>query len=304
MARLGQYYLVDMVSRGIDFRLDWHRRSQEYIFGGPSADIGEDANTPDDPHGQNKKTFLAQSFHGGRRHLQSLARKGLVIVSEIGRPTVFITVTCNQYWPEIQEALLPSQTAFDRPDIVNRVFKARLDKFLKLIRSGRYFDEKDNNGNVIRRKVIYEMRCIEYQHRGMPHCHIVMKLSNSPDLTDRPACSAWCDRHLSACLPEMSADSTEDDIRYNSKVAGHMRHTCSSGVNGCLDENGHCSKGFNDTIIRESTIFDERGKPHYKRNNDNDLNIAPHNRQMLLDWDGHCYVDFAGSSYSVLYLYK
>jgi hypothetical protein len=58
------------------------------------------------------KTFLSQSFHGryklqknlsfyfqkhfcvliSRRHLRRLAMNGLAIVSEMGRPTIFLTV--------------------------------------------------------------------------------------------------------------------------------------------------------------------------------------------------------------------
>ena len=33
MSRLGQTYLVDNVSRAIDFRLAWHKNHQEDVFG-------------------------------------------------------------------------------------------------------------------------------------------------------------------------------------------------------------------------------------------------------------------------------
>ena len=32
--------------------------------------------------------------------------------------------------------------------------------------------------------------------------------------------------------------------------------------------------------------------------------IVPHNRNILLDWDAHINVEFAGTSFTVLYLYK
>jgi hypothetical protein len=34
------------------------------------------------------------------------------------------------------------------------------------------------------------------------------------------------------------------------------------------------------------------------------LKVVPHNREVLLDWDGHINVEYAGTSYTVLYLYK
>ena len=56
--------------------------------------------------------------------------------------------------------LLPGQTAFDRPDIVTRVFHQRLEAFLSNLRAGKYFGAH---------KVVYIIRVIEYQHRGKSH---------------------------------------------------------------------------------------------------------------------------------------
>jgi len=53
--------------------------------------------------------------------------------------------------------LLPGQTAFDRPDIVTRVFHQRLDAFLANLRAGKYFGDH---------RIVYIIRVIEYQHRG------------------------------------------------------------------------------------------------------------------------------------------
>jgi hypothetical protein len=159
----GQTYFVDQVSRAIDFRLDWHRRNKNLIFGIPKS--------VDD----SRKTFLSSSFHGSHRHLKKLAQEGLCVVSEYGNPTLFITVTCNHKWPEIQERLLPGQTAFDRPDIVDQVFHQRLQAFLANIRKGVYFGGRvDDDGKFMKgnHEVVYLMHVIEYQHRGLPHAHI------------------------------------------------------------------------------------------------------------------------------------
>lgn len=120
-----------------------------------------------------KKTYLPSSVFGSPRHLRKLARNALAIVSELGKPTFFITLTCNPNWPEITTQLLLGQTAFDRPDIVCMVFKAKLTVFLTNLRNGHYFGYDH--------KVVYLMHVIEYQHRGLPHAHITVKLSNVPD---------------------------------------------------------------------------------------------------------------------------
>jgi hypothetical protein len=41
-ARLSQYYAVESVSRAIDYRLQWHRKNQSYIFGEEPRNLNED----------------------------------------------------------------------------------------------------------------------------------------------------------------------------------------------------------------------------------------------------------------------
>jgi hypothetical protein len=180
----GQTYFVDQVSRARDFRLDWHRRNKNLIFGvSKSVYDSRKKNEDDGDHGNetSNRTFLSSSFHGSHRHLKKLAQEGLCVISEYGNPTLFITVTCNHKWPEIQERLLPGQTAFDRPDIVDQVFHQRLQAFLANIRKGVYFGGRvDDDGKFVKgnHEVVYLMHVIEYQRRGLPHAHIVVKLSN------------------------------------------------------------------------------------------------------------------------------
>ena len=50
----------------------------------------------------------------------------MAIAARFGNATLFITFTANPNWPEIRAALL-SRHPEDRPDIVARVFKLKLD---------------------------------------------------------------------------------------------------------------------------------------------------------------------------------
>jgi hypothetical protein len=105
--------------------------------------------------------------------LSALAKKGLVLVSENGCPHVFLILTCNLEWPEIQSQLINGQTAFDCPDVTVPVFKSRLDKFKTNIRNGKYFKSHE---------VIYIIHVIEYQYHGFPHAHMVFGLDNAHDI--------------------------------------------------------------------------------------------------------------------------
>ncbi len=70
---------------------------------------------------------LPSSFLGGPRHMHQLYQDAMAIVRKLGKPDLFITITCNPKWREIQEQLLPGQAALDRPDLVDRVFKLKVD---------------------------------------------------------------------------------------------------------------------------------------------------------------------------------
>ncbi len=109
-------------------------------------------------------SYLSDSVHGSQRHLSALAKNALLLVSEYGCPHVFLTLTCNPKWLEIQSQLINGQTAVDRPDVTVPVFKSRLDKFKTNIRNGKYFKS---------REVIYIIHVIEYQYPGLPHAHMV-----------------------------------------------------------------------------------------------------------------------------------
>jgi hypothetical protein len=49
-----------------------------------------------------RESYLPDSVHGSQRHLSALAKNALVLVSEYGCLQVFLTLTCNPEWPEIQ----------------------------------------------------------------------------------------------------------------------------------------------------------------------------------------------------------
>ncbi|XP_074374192.1 uncharacterized protein LOC141714577 [Apium graveolens] len=68
-------------------------------------------------------------------------KDSLAICRVIGHPPLFLTMTCNLKWPEIQEMLklLPNIDPVDASDIVSRVFKLNLDQLLYLIKKNNYF---------------------------------------------------------------------------------------------------------------------------------------------------------------------
>jgi hypothetical protein len=73
-----------------------------------------------------KRTVLSKDFPGSDRDVHSRFMDAMALVARYGRPDFFVTMTCNPYWPKIIDQLLPGQTPQDRPDVVARVYHAKL----------------------------------------------------------------------------------------------------------------------------------------------------------------------------------
>jgi hypothetical protein len=66
----------------------------------------------------------------------------MAICSWAGYPDLFITFTCNHKWPEVVDFLTAHRlTPADRPDLVSRLFKIKLDQLLKDIKKGHIFGQ-------------------------------------------------------------------------------------------------------------------------------------------------------------------
>ena len=85
----------------------------------------------------------------------------MAIVMNYSKPDLFITFTCNKYWKEIEDHLLPGQTPDDRPDIVCRVFNLKIKQLINDLVYNKVF------GNVTA-----WMYTVEFQKRDTPHIHL------------------------------------------------------------------------------------------------------------------------------------
>jgi hypothetical protein len=130
-----------------------------------------------------KRIVLPRTFQGGDRDMQQRFLNAMAIVQRLGKPDYFITMTCNPYWEEITNNLLPGQTPQDRPELVTRVYRAKLRDMKDLLIKKAYFGQVTGYVHVT-----------EFQKRGLPHEHIllIMNLDNkltSPDAYDKVICA-------------------------------------------------------------------------------------------------------------------
>ena len=52
----------------------------------------------------------------------------MTLVKRFGKPDIFLTMTCNPNWYEIKQELQTYEKAQNRPDLITRIFRAKLEE--------------------------------------------------------------------------------------------------------------------------------------------------------------------------------
>ncbi|XP_074304947.1 uncharacterized protein LOC141639801 [Silene latifolia] len=184
----------------------------------------------------------------------------------------------------------------DRPDILSRVFKIKLEELMIDLKERHIF------GRV--RAVVYT---IEFQKRGLPHAHILLFLHREDKFPE----AADIDKIISAEIP----NPVENPVLH-AVVCTHMIHgTCGTAKprSPCM-VGSTCSKHFPKKCTERTTIGED-GYPIYKRSKtgptiykdrvalDNG-SVVPYNPYLLLKYRAHINVEWCNQSKAIKYLFK
>ncbi|PIA65100.1 hypothetical protein AQUCO_00100527v1 [Aquilegia coerulea] len=101
--------------------LGCQERTVFYSYSG-LTDIVTNGHNPNDI---GKKFILPSTHLGSPRHMYEIYQDSMAITRYYKHPDIFMTVTANPKWPEIQNKFKPGQAALDRPDLVARVFELK-----------------------------------------------------------------------------------------------------------------------------------------------------------------------------------
>ena len=162
--KLSQQYVTDMYAKIHQYELNFLRNNQDTL----RADLYcclHVALQHDDVKNTGRKVVTPASHPGSPRWMNQRFHDAMAIVRKYGKPDYFITFTCNPQWPEIQESLFPGQSAHDRQTVISRVFRMKLKELKHDLYKNNYLG-----------KPIAHMSTIEFQKRGLPHCHLLIIL--------------------------------------------------------------------------------------------------------------------------------
>ncbi|KAK9058181.1 hypothetical protein SSX86_023021 [Deinandra increscens subsp. villosa] len=126
--RLLQQFVVDVYIKIETSRLQFYELNQAKIRADLYQGIVDCVNVGEvNPNRVGRRIVLPASFIGGPRDMRRRFLDAMTIVQDDGKPDLFLTMTCNPGWPEITDNLKAGQTAQDRPELVSRVFRAKLE---------------------------------------------------------------------------------------------------------------------------------------------------------------------------------
>jgi hypothetical protein len=177
---------LDSFCRTQEQSFKWIRNNQSKLlrYSPPDTERGDGATAASSTQ---QSVHLPSSVSGSRQHLSNKTADGLAVAARCGKPALFVTVTTNSAWAEIRRRLPRGASPFDYPDLVCRVFHSKMVALKARMLSGSIWGpctvEVDGSGNASWSYKIkgahgngYLISVIEFQQRGMPHAHIVMKV--------------------------------------------------------------------------------------------------------------------------------
>ncbi|XP_056688081.1 uncharacterized protein [Spinacia oleracea] len=281
-------------------RLDFFRRNKDTIRADLYQGILDTVESGENSAANvGHRVVLPPTFIGGPRDLKKRYLNAMSLVHLYGKPDLFVTMTCNPAWPEIKQELSVGEDVQNRPDLVSRIFRAKLLALKKQIMQKHVFGE-----------VAALIYVVEFQKRGLPHAHFLIILK--PDFKIKTP--ADYDKFVYAEIPSL------DNPSLRKITLKHMMHDPCGQLNPqcpCMKRKGNkvrCKSGYPKQFCTETTNNTD-GFPLYKRsdtgetvsirraNLDNRW-VIPYNPYLSSLFDCHINVEVCSSIQAVKYLYK
>ncbi|SGY19866.1 BQ5605_C017g08357 [Microbotryum silenes-dioicae] len=282
--RLFQKFVADAWAMTEQERLYWMRANQKKLRAEEYLSLQASLAEGLDPAQIGKRVILPSSHTGSPRQMIQLYQDAMAIVRVFRAPDIFITMTCNPAWSEIVNALLPGQTASDRPDIVRRVFHGKLKALLAVLGVG--------CAPGVFGKVIAYVYVVKFQKRGLPHAHILLIM----DPEDKLRTNNNYDKIVTAEIPDRDKFPALFETITNSMLHRRCNRPCN---HTCHDKHGKCTKQFPKRLQPRTTSKDGVQEEVYT-----DANVVPTNPFLASKYNCHVNVEIASGVAAIKYLYK
>lgn len=296
--KLFQQYIVDSYVKVEGSRLAFVRAHQQELRADSYKGLMDFLNSDAEQRGAvgGIPVVLPSSYIGSPRNMLQNYQDAMAIVARLGKPDLFLTITCNPKWIEITSQLKPYERVEHRPDLVSRVFHLKLQALLD-----------DLLKKHVLGVVIGYVCVIEFQKRGLPHAHMLLILSNE----DKLRSVEDVDSLICAEIPDKETDPQLFEVIQECMVHGPCGTINPNSP--CMQEQ-KCIKNY-PKDFQEETNLNVNGYPMYRRR-DNGATmtvrsftidnrwIVPYCRFLSRKYRSHINLEHCSSIKSVKYLYK
>ena len=239
---------------------------------------------------------MPSSFVGSAPWYRALYHDAMALPAHFGRPDIFLTMTCNPRWAEIQDNLPAGADPLDHSDLVARVFYAKWMALLHDITHEHIFGE-----------VLAFCWRIEWQFRGWPHVHAMLILR-------RKLLSAHqIDGVVSAEIPDPTMHPELYQVVREFMVHGPYCGDIRPAPRCCQNEAGTCRHRFPKSH-QPVTVICSNQFPLYRRRQlftavvrgqtISDAWVAPYNGLLLLRYRCHICIEICTHLKVTKYCYK
>ena len=299
--RLLQQYSVDMWASAEQNRLRYHAMHQRELRASLYSGL-QDATQPGDDsinlQNLGQKIVLASSYTGGPRHMQQRYQDAMAIARYFHTVDIFLTMTANPHWKEIEDELYPWQSPYDRPDLVARVFEMKKKALVEDIKKNGIFG-----------RAVAFVYTIEFQKRGLPHMHLLIFLEQPFKLLT----AQEIDSAISAEWP----DPDTQPLLFETVKTCMVHGPCGTmnPRSPCMNRTSKKCEKFYPKPFQRSTTLGEDGYPLYRRRDDGrayDVGrhkvdnswIVPYNPYLSAKYNCHINVECAVNIKSIKYPFK
>lgn len=137
-------YIVDAYTTIEEDRLQFNRDNQKHLMADLYNNV-RDVIVKGDTNSKalGRRIILPASFTGVPRYMLENYRDVMAICKADGNPYLFITVTANSNWTEIDNHLktYSNNHINEIPDVATRVFKMKLEEMISDFKDGLFFGQ-------------------------------------------------------------------------------------------------------------------------------------------------------------------